>query len=238
MTRDPLDNPARAQAQTGERPTGGDASVAAASPSPVVVLTGMSGAGKQLAARYFEDMGWRVVDNLPPRLLPQIVEERDASGSNEPLCLVCDVRGGRIGDLLPALEKMSAEGATSVPTLFFLDASDEELIHRFKETRRTHPLFSEGGILPAIDREREMLAPIKERAGVVFDTTGVSPNDLRIRLMDAFGPEDAPRHHPLTVTVASFGFKHGSPLDADLMFDVRFLRNPHYVDALRPRDGS
>jgi UPF0042 nucleotide-binding protein len=206
----------------------------------VVVLTGMSGAGKQLAAKYFEDMGWRVVDNLPPRLLPLIVDEREhaaAGGSPEdPLCLICDIRGGRITDLLPSLDLL-AEGGTA-PTLFFLDASDDELIHRFKETRRTHPLFlSEGGILPAIARERDLLAPIKERADVVLDTTGLAPGELLARLLDAFGPEGAPRRHPLTVTVASFGFKHGSPLDADLMFDVRFLRNPHYVDHLRPRDG-
>ncbi len=195
----------------------------------------MSGAGKQQAARYFEDMRWRVVDNLPPRLLPALLApplpetEEDA-----PLCLVCDVRGGHIGDLLPVLDTLREK-----PILLFLDATDEALIQRFKETRRTHPLFdSESGILPAIARERELLAPLKERADFVIDTTGLPLIDLRARLLDVFTDEHAPRQHPLTVTVASFGFKHGTPLDADLLFDVRFLRNPHYVDALRPLTGQ
>lgn len=203
---------------------------------PVVVLTGMSGAGKQQASRYFEDMRWRVVDNLPPRLLPVLLSEPADNETAEPtpLCLVCDVRGGRIGDLLPVLDSL-----TEKPTLLFLDASDESLIQRFKETRRTHPLFdSENGILPAIARERELLAPVKERADMVVDTTGLLPNDLRARLLDAFGPQNVLRQHPLTVTVASFGFKHGTPLDADLLFDVRFLRNPYYTEELRPLTGQ
>ena len=202
---------------------------------PVVVLTGMSGAGKQAASRYFEDMRWRVVDNLPPRLLPVLLQEGDdkAGETQTPLCLVCDVRGGRVSDLLPVLDALSP-----APTLLFLDASDEALIQRFKETRRTHPLFDqESGILPAIASERNLLAAVKERAGIVIDTTGLTPGDLRARLLDTFGPQNAPRQHPLTVTVASFGFKHGTPLDADLLFDVRFLRNPHYVDDLRPLTG-
>lgn len=212
----------------------------------IVVLTGMSGAGKALAARYFEDMRFRVVDNLPPRLLPLVAVEKrgtgqdgaegDQAGDDAPLCLVCDVRGGRIADLLPALDLLIENGGR--PTLLFLDASDEALVQRFKETRRTHPLFlsAGGGILPAIARERELLAPIKERADLVVDTSGLAPADLRHLLLDGFA---APEHrqHPLTVTVASFGFKYGTPLDVDLLFDVRFLRNPHYVDALRPYDG-
>jgi UPF0042 nucleotide-binding protein len=198
----------------------------------------MSGAGKQLAARFFEDMHWRVVDNLPPRLLPLIVDEREneEAGATQNLCLVCDVRGGRIGDLLPALKRLQESGAK--PVLLFLDTSDESLVSRFKETRRTHPLFDEaGGILPAIAREREVLGAVKEQADIVIDTTGLAPAALRTRLLDEFGTEGAPRQHPLTVTVASFGFKHGTPLDVDLLFDVRFLNNPHYVDELRPHDG-
>jgi len=199
----------------------------------------MSGAGKQLAAKYFEDMGWRVVDNLPPRLLPQIVDEREReAGTAVPLCLVCDVRGGHIGDLLPALQQMEDSGNGVTPTLFFLEASDAVLVQRFKETRRTHPLFlQENGILPAITEERLLLAPIRERADMVLDTTGMSPAELRGLILDAYGQNDGARQHPLTVTVASFGFKHGTPLDADLVFDVRFLRNPHYVDSLRALDG-
>lgn len=205
----------------------------------VVVLTGMSGAGKQLAATYFEDMSFRVVDNLPPRLLPLVIaEEEGSSGASPPLCLVCDVRGGSIGELLPALDRLRSENGAAPPALLFLEASDEALVQRFKETRRTHPLFlSAGGILPAIAAERALLGPIKERSDKIVDTTGLAPADLRAQLLDAFAPTDEQRLHPLTVTIASFGFKHGSPLDADLLFDVRFLRNPHYVDELRPFDG-
>ena len=204
----------------------------------VVVLSGMSGAGKQLAARYFEDMGWRVIDNLPPRLLPLIVGEQDHAGTAPtPLCLVCDVRGGHIDDLLPAVELLRTSGAAT-PVLFFLEAGDAALVQRFKETRRTHPLFLEkSGILPAIAAEREILSPLREHADFVVDTTGLAPTDLRGLITDAFGDVGAARQHPLTVTVASFGVKHGTPLDADLLFDVRFLRNPYYVDELRACDG-
>jgi Predicted P-loop-containing kinase len=210
--------------------------VAAASPPARVVVSGMSGAGKQLAANAFEDMGFRVVDNLPARLLPEVASGERAEPM--PLCLVCDVRGGgeRTADeLLPALDRLSALGTRA--TLLFLDASDETLIQRFKETRRTHPLFlSAGGILPAIAQERALLAPVKERADLTIDTTGLMPADLRQRLRDEFAAPGQ-RGPALTVTVASFGFKYGTPMDADLLFDVRFLRNPHYDDALRPRDG-
>jgi RNase adapter protein RapZ len=205
-------------------------------PGPrLVLLTGMSGAGKQLASRYFEDMKWRVVDNLPPRLLPDLLRvEADAETT---VCVVCDVRGGHLADLLPALEAVRAARARDVTTLF-LEASDEELVRRFKETRRPHPLFdATGGILPAIATERALLNPVKERADVVLDTTHLSPHELRQALLDAFSATGELRQHPLTVTVASFGFKHGTPLDLDLMFDVRFLRNPHYDAVLRPRDG-
>ena len=198
-----------------------------------VVLSGMSGAGKHLAARVFEDLGWRVVDNLPPRLLPELARDPH---DNRPLCVVCDVRAGRasLDDLLPVLNAQAGDFI-----LVFLDASDPVLVQRFKETRRAHPLFGQngnGGIAPAIAAERGLLQAVKERADKVLDTTGMTPADLRAELVALFG-EPGQRRHALTVTVASFGFKHGSPLDADLVFDVRFLRNPHYVDALRPGDG-
>lgn len=208
----------------------------------------MSGAGKHLAARFFEDMGRRVIDNLPPRLLPLVLGETDRAGSPIPLCIVCDVRGGQIADLLPAydllLDTAVPPRLPTPPILLFLDATDESLIQRFKETRRTHPLFlSSQGIQPAIAAERDLLSPIRGRADRVIDTTHLAPAELRLLLVDAFAPpigqeasSDAYRH-PLTVTVASFGFKHGTPTDADLLFDVRFLRNPHYVDELRPYDG-
>lgn len=204
-------------------------------PATLVVLTGVSGAGKQLAATYFEDMGWRVVDNLPPRLLPDLVFA-GARDERAGLCVVCDVRAGsELAGLLPALATISEQAVA--PTLLFLEASDEALVQRFKETRRTHPLFLESrGILPALHAERALLGPLKERADKVIDTTELSPTDLRATLLELFGGSEQ-RQHPLTVTVSSFGFKHGVPLDADLVFDVRFLRNPHYVDELRPFDG-
>jgi UPF0042 nucleotide-binding protein len=207
---------------------------------PGVILSGMSGAGKHLAARVFEDLGWRVVDNLPPCLLPDLA--RDARDERL-LCAVCDVRAGQSGldDLLPVLDALAAKDgrAAAAFTLLFLDASDPVLVQRFKETRRAHPLFGQngnGGIAAAIAAERDLLQAVKERADKILDTSSMTPGDLRAELVALFG-EPFQRRHPLTVTVASFGFKHGSPLDADLVFDVRFLRNPYYVDALRPFDG-
>jgi UPF0042 nucleotide-binding protein len=198
-------------------------------------MTGMSGAGKQLASRFFEDARWRVVDNLPSRLLHDLVAAWDEDHS-EPLCIVSDVRGGDSDNLLPAVERLKQEGYA--PLLLFLEASDEELVRRFKETRRPHPLFdATGGILPAIAEERRRLNPLRERADIVLDTTGLAPADLHAALRDAFTPTGEFRQHPLTVTVASFGFKHGTPLDADLLFDVRFLKNPHYEEDLRPKTG-
>ena len=205
-------------------------------PAPLVVLTGLSGAGKQMAARHFEDMKWQVIDNLPPRLLPLVADERVAGNSITPLCMVCDVRGGHIADIPAALDTLTMR--QEKPILLFLDASDEELVRRFKETRRSHPLFdTQGGILAAIAEERRLLDPLRERADMVIDTTGLHPSDLRHRLLTAFAPTGALHQHPLVVTVTSFGFKHGIPLDVDLMFDVRFLRNPHYEPTLRPYDG-
>ncbi len=206
--------------------------------APGVVLSGMSGAGKHLAARVFEDLGWRVIDNLPPHLLPDLARD---PGDERPLCVVCDVRAGQTGlaDLLPVLDALAGTNGRAAFTLLFLDASDPVLVQRFKETRRAHPLFGQngsGGIAPAIAAERSHLQAVKERADKILDTSGMTPADLRAELVALFG-EPSQRRHPLTVTIASFGFKHGSPLDADLVFDVRFLRNPHYVDALRPFDG-
>ncbi len=211
----------------------------------LIVLTGMSGAGKQLAARFFEDMGWRVIDNLPPRLLPDLAmgelaacrEIGDQSPSVPPrLCVIADVRAGKdFAGLLPALDTLRDRDMPAV--LVFLDATDEALVQRFKETRRTHPLFlAHGGILPALSAERETLVSVKARADKVIDTSDLAPSDLRTQILELWGQPEQ-RRHPLTVTVTSFGFKHGLPLDADLIFDVRFLRNPHYVDALRPCDG-
>jgi RNase adapter protein RapZ len=192
------------------------------------VLTGLSGAGKQLACLCFEDMGWRVVENVPPALIAALLQEIPA----EPLCLLSDIRSGQVASLLPALDALSCP-----PIIVFVDASEEALVRRFKETRRPHPLFkAAGGILPAITAERDALASLKARADVVVDTSSLSPAELRGLLAEHFGEKGQPSS-PLTVTVASFGFKHGTPLDADILFDVRFLNNPYYVEALRGKNG-
>jgi UPF0042 nucleotide-binding protein len=193
-----------------------------------VVLTGLSGAGKQLACLCFEDMGWRVVENVPPALLASLLQEVP----EEPLCLLSDIRSGQVESLMPSLDTLPER-----PVLVFLDASDEALVRRFKETRRPHPLFkTTGGVLPAIAAERNALASLKARADVVVDTSGLSAAELRRQLSEHFG-EKGQLPSPLTVTVASFGFKHGTPLDADILFDVRFLSNPYYVEELRGKDG-
>ena len=205
----------------------------------LVVITGMSGAGKASAAKVFEDMAYTVVDNLPPTLLPELVEKCHAVGTQPPgerLAVVIDARSGSfLLGLEPALALVREAGVR--PTVLFLDASDGVLVQRFKETRRKHPLFEDqGGILGSIRAERSLLEDIKEGADKVVDTSDMGAHELRSLLLAEFAPAQD-KNQGLVVTVNSFGFKYGLPLDADLVFDVRFLINPHYVDDLRPYDG-
>jgi RNase adapter protein RapZ len=205
----------------------------------LVILTGMSGAGKALAAKAFEDLAFTVVDNLPPVLLPELVEKCLEAGDQPPanrLAVVVDARSGAFfAGLEPALKIVREHGVK--PTVLCLDATDGVLVQRFKETRRKHPLFDEyGGILGSIRAERLLLEGIKEAADKVIDTTDLTPPQLRGLLVADFALEPD-KNQGLTVTVTSFGFKYGLPLDADLVFDVRFLLNPRYVDELRPLDG-
>ena len=197
----------------------------------LVVITGMSGAGKASAAKVFEDLGYTVVDNLPPGLLTTLVAEPPA----ERLAVVIDARSGAfLAGLDAALSAVKEQGIR--PTTLFLDASDAALVQRFKETRRRHPLFEEhGGILGSVQAERAQLENIKEDADKVVDTSDMDVHGLRNLLLTEFS-SDADTQG-LIVTINSFGFKYGLPLDADLVFDVRFLVNPHYVDDLRPYDG-
>jgi len=205
----------------------------------LVVITGMSGAGKASAAKVFEDMAYTVVDNLPPILLPELVEKCQAAGAQPPgerLAVVIDARSGSfLVGLEPALALARQAGVR--PVVLFLDASDGVLIQRFKETRRKHPLFEDqGGILGSIRAERALLEDIKEGSDKVVDTSDMGAHELRSLLLSEFAPAQD-KNQGLIVTVNSFGFKYGLPLDADLVFDVRFLVNPHYVDDLRPYDG-
>jgi UPF0042 nucleotide-binding protein len=202
----------------------------------LTIITGMSGAGKSQAMGTFEDAGWFCVDNLPPGLLPALADLFLLPGSRvERAAVVCDVRGGVwFKDLEPVLARV--EEARGVrPRVIFLEASDEALINRFRETRRRHPLSDGGVVSDGIARERAELEDVRARADVVIDTTGLSIWDLRRRLAEALiSPDGRPRMH---VQFVSFGYKHGVPQDADLVFDVRFLQNPHYVPELSPLTG-
>lgn len=205
----------------------------------LIIISGMSGAGKAVAAKAFEDLGYTVVDNMPPVLLPELVDKCLQAGDQPPanrLAVVVDTRSGPFfSGWEPAFALVQQHGVK--PTILFLDAADNVLVQRFKETRRKHPLYDEhGGILGSLRAERSLLENLRENADIVIDTTDTDVPKLRSVLAAEFGQTDDTRP-ALTITVASFGFKHGLPLDADLVFDVRFLINPHYVDALRPYDG-
>lgn len=199
-----------------------------------VVITGISGSGKSHALRVFEDLGYYCVDNIPPGLLPQLAATRNGTGEMDRIACVVDARAGSLlQELLPALDALEKDSVH--PELIFLDADDPTLINRFKETRRKHPLLIQsGGILPSLQAERDLLTELKARAHKVIDTTDYTPKALAALLGDLFGKTP---QHSLAITVMSFGFKHGLPLDADLVFDVRFLSNPHYVRELRWQTG-
>jgi UPF0042 nucleotide-binding protein len=205
----------------------------------LVIITGLSGAGKATAARVMEDLAYSVTDNLPPPLLPELVEKCLNAGDPPPgqrLAVVTDARAGAffVG-LEPALELVRARGVR--PVVLFLDASDAVLVQRFKESRRRHPLHdAPGGILGSLSAERALLDSVREQSDKVIDTSELSVAALREMLAQDFGPE-MDKNQGLAITIESFGFKYGLPLDADLVFDVRFLINPHYVDELRPLDG-
>ena len=195
-----------------------------------MVITGFSGAGKSQAMACFEDGGYFCVDNLPPEMIGSLAELFDHEGSKvERAAVVCDVRGGEYFDGL--LRVLDARG-NSV-RLLFLEASEDVLLDRYKETRRRHPLASQVGA--GIEAERELLEPLKERADVAIDTTDLSAARLRKVVADKMLPQG--KVGKLAVTFLTFGFKHGSPREADLLFDVRFLPNPHYEDKLRPLTG-
>jgi len=201
----------------------------------VLIITGMSGAGRSQAASVLEDMGWFVVDNLPPAMIDPLVALTAKSGSQvDRLAFVVDVRGGQyFSQLAESLDHMKANG---IPYLvLFLDASNEVLVRRYEQVRRPHPLQGDGGILDGITEERRVLAPTAHRADVVIDTSDTSINELARQIRAAIGVEAAP--DKLRINVVAFGFKYGLPLDADNVADIRFLANPYWVEDLRPLTG-
>jgi UPF0042 nucleotide-binding protein len=202
----------------------------------LVVITGFSGAGKSTAMAVFEDEGYFCVDNLPSEMIRSLVDLFMHTGSKvAKAAVVCDVRAGSYFEgLASILDGLSSTGVTL--RVLFLTADEGTLQTRYKETRRRHPLSPAGSVAEGIDRERELLAPLRTRADVVIDTTGLSAAMLRRKLADEMLPSQTPGR--LAVTFESFGFKYGPVRDPDLMFDVRFLPNPHYESELRPLTGT
>lgn len=201
----------------------------------LVVITGMSGAGKTVAMQSFEDMGYFCVDNMPPSLLPKFWELVKESGKITKIALVIDLRSRAFFDEI--MTSISGLDNTSFITtkILFLEASDDALVSRYKETRRTHPLAGDGRVFDGIVAERRLLQDIKVRAQKIIDTTTLSPRKLREEIMHTFSNGDS---DIFTIQVVSFGFKYGIPIDADIVMDVRFLPNPHYIDELRPLTGQ
>lgn len=202
----------------------------------LVVITGMSGAGRSESMHTFEDLGYFCIDNLPPSLMPQLVALAELPGSRvRKLAVVSDIRGHEFFDeLIGQLDALETRGIDV--RILFLEADDATLVKRFKETRRRHPLCEEGlPLAEGIRTEREALRPIRERADVIIDTTGLRPVELRRRIREEFVSDSLAEQ--MTVTVSSFGFKYGPPGDADIIIDVRFLPNPYYIAELRPLTG-
>jgi UPF0042 nucleotide-binding protein len=208
----------------------------------LVILTGMSGAGKSLAANYLEDMGFFCIDNLPPDLLPELVNSfaRNSSGTcstdidTNRMAFVMDVRGLDLFDgIIPALERLNQMVVDY--RIIFLDATDQALLSRYKQSRRNHPLAQGRGIVDAIALERQRLAPLKNLAADVIDTTNLQPAEFRNMLYAMLSVSD--RDERMTILIQSFGFKYGIPVDCDNVVDVRFIPNPYYLEDLKPLSG-
>lgn len=201
-----------------------------------VIVTGMSGSGKSEVMSVLEDIGYYCIDNLPPALIPKIFElSTQSQGGLENVALGIDVRGYNfVNSCKQSLEYMEEQ---NYPTsILFLDANDDTLVRRYKMTRKRHPLEVEGDVLAGIQKERRLLEDIKAMADVTMDTSMMEVKRLRSRVMEIFQLSDTKKN--LTVSLTSFGFKHGIPMAADLVFDVRFLPNPYYVDTLKEQTGD
>jgi RNase adapter protein RapZ len=200
----------------------------------VLVVTGMSGAGRSSAAKVLEDIGYAVIDNLPPRLLAMAAQSHDIPERHKHLAVVIDSRGGlQIEELGEVMDELAREGVMT--RVVFLDATDDVIVDRYEENKRPHPLERET-ISESISAERSLLSDLRETADVIIDTSSLNIHELRERLDTQFSDEEMAR--PMRVSISSFGFKHGAPRDSDLMFDVRFLPNPHWVPELRPLRGT
>ena len=202
-------------------------------PGELVIVTGMTGAGRSTAAKELEDLGYFVVDNLPPTLVRDVVRLVDDSrGIDQPIAVVVDVRSGSFFDSLQANRHQPVTGRPT--TLLFLEATDEVLVRRQEAARRPHPLQAGGRLLHGLQRERGVMADIRGDADVLLDTSNFNVHELQDRIAELFGTAASTR---LKVTVISFGFKYGIPVDADWVADMRFLPNPHWVPELRPQNG-
>ncbi|MGH3346766.1 MAG: RNase adapter RapZ, partial [Nocardioides sp.] len=199
----------------------------------LVVVTGMTGAGRSTAAKELEDLGYYVVDNLPPSLLRDVVRLVDENrGVQQPIAVVVDVRSG---SFFQSLTANLAQGATGrKATLVFLEATDDVLVRRQEAARRPHPLQGAGRLLDGLQRERVVLGDVRSNADLVIDTSDLNVHQLTDRITEAFGTAETTQ---LKVTISSFGFKYGIPVDADFVADMRFLPNPHWVPELRPLTG-
>ena len=206
-----------------------------AKPLQVVIITGMSGAGKTVAVQSFEDLGYFVIDNMLPNLAEKFADVIQNAAEFDKMAMVMDSRSQEFYDqILPCIQRLKSRTDLQVEILF-LDASDVELVSRYKETRRLHPLSRQGGVLEGIQKERALLSDLKSQADVVIDTTELTPRNLRVRIDDYFGDGQT---SSFFVEVMSFGFKYGLPLDADIVMDARFLPNPFYLPELKHLTGN
>lgn len=201
----------------------------------LVVVTGMSGAGKTVAIQSFEDLGYFTIDNMPPTLLPKFLELLAHTSDTDKVAMVVDMRSRRFfTEVSTILDDLESNDTVNFKILF-LDSTDTELVSRYKETRRSHPLATTGRVLDGIRLERELLAPLKSMSQHVVDTSELTPRQLRQTISEYFSSET--NQVSFRIEVMSFGFKYGLPLDADLVFDVRFLPNPYYLPELRDLTG-
>lgn len=200
-----------------------------------VIVTGMSGAGKSTALKFFEDINYFCADNLPPALLLKFAELFEQGSEIDKVALGIDIRGGRLfSDLFDGLAQLSANGYDY--EILFLDASDASLIKRFKETRRSHPLSRGGSIEDGITKERALLENVKKKATYIIDTSDILTRELKEKINSIFVLDE--KFESIIITVCSFGFKYGIPIDSDLVFDVRFLPNPFYISELKELTGN